>query len=375
MTDGRIIYDSAGVETKRFHVRDGLAIKLWMNSGFQFGILTARDSTIVYPSRGRTRHSSTWCRAQRKEAAGRRGDDRRAWDVPPEQVCYIGDDLPDIPVMKHVGLAVSPADAATDARDVGTLDPAIRRRRRRGARIDRTTASSQATMGGAFASVSGFVVVPTRPVLREPLHRDQSKQQGPRKRLSAVTFALMSIQYAAASSTIPDVPCIPAPGRGLQSVVTPWVHPPEVKSIAMATDTDFARRRFAKGYLSRRSMAAGACKQLQTSEGMLLFQNWEQTDNDQWKLWPVTVVHRARHVGCQTGCTGDPRRGRGRRNQVHRIARCHERGSAADPSRPHDRARCTSIGGATQARTIRSTSRRRTSGSTTERSGRPKRSK
>ena len=47
MTDGRIIYDSEGNETKRFHVRDGLGIKLWMNSGFHFGILTARSSVMV----------------------------------------------------------------------------------------------------------------------------------------------------------------------------------------------------------------------------------------------------------------------------------------------------------------------------------------
>ncbi len=42
MTDGQIIYDRAGVETKTFHVRDGLAITLRMLSGFHFGILTAR---------------------------------------------------------------------------------------------------------------------------------------------------------------------------------------------------------------------------------------------------------------------------------------------------------------------------------------------
>ena len=47
MTDGRIVYDNQGVETKRFHVRDGLGIKAWMKSGFGFGILTARTSNIV----------------------------------------------------------------------------------------------------------------------------------------------------------------------------------------------------------------------------------------------------------------------------------------------------------------------------------------
>ena len=47
LTDGRIIYDNNGIETKCFHVRDGLAIKLWMDSGFHFGILTSRNSEIV----------------------------------------------------------------------------------------------------------------------------------------------------------------------------------------------------------------------------------------------------------------------------------------------------------------------------------------
>ena len=47
MTDGRIVYDAAGLETKRFHVRDGIAIKLWMKSGFRFGIVTARTSDSV----------------------------------------------------------------------------------------------------------------------------------------------------------------------------------------------------------------------------------------------------------------------------------------------------------------------------------------
>ena len=36
------------------------------------------------------------------------------WQLQPEQVCYIGDDLPDLAVMKHVGLAVAPADASSD---------------------------------------------------------------------------------------------------------------------------------------------------------------------------------------------------------------------------------------------------------------------
>ncbi|MEL6898460.1 MAG: phenylphosphate carboxylase subunit delta, partial [Planctomycetota bacterium] len=37
LTDGRIVFDNRGVETKSFHVRDGLGIKRWEQCGFQFG--------------------------------------------------------------------------------------------------------------------------------------------------------------------------------------------------------------------------------------------------------------------------------------------------------------------------------------------------
>jgi 3-deoxy-D-manno-octulosonate 8-phosphate phosphatase (KDO 8-P phosphatase) len=115
MTDGRIIYDSAGQETKQFHVRDGLGIKHWMKAGFAFGILTSRTSKIV---------------AQRAQELGivhvQQGASSKlpiaesmfaSINCQPNQVCYIGDDLPDLPVMHRVGLAASPADAATDVKD------------------------------------------------------------------------------------------------------------------------------------------------------------------------------------------------------------------------------------------------------------------
>ena len=115
LTDGRIIYDSQGHETKQFSVRDGLGMKLWMRSGYQLAILTARNSAIV---------------AKRAEELGiehcHQGFEKKLpeaekimaeFRLKASQVCYIGDDLPDIPVMRRVGLAVAPADAATDARD------------------------------------------------------------------------------------------------------------------------------------------------------------------------------------------------------------------------------------------------------------------
>ncbi|TWU37171.1 KdsC family phosphatase [Novipirellula artificiosorum] len=115
LTDGRIIYSDTGMEIKQFHARDGLGIKLWMTSGFTFGILTARtgnavvqraaDLGITHVMQG---FEDKWPAAQ--EMLGAIG-------CSADQVCYVGDDLPDIPVMRQVGLAVAPADAASDARD------------------------------------------------------------------------------------------------------------------------------------------------------------------------------------------------------------------------------------------------------------------
>jgi 3-deoxy-D-manno-octulosonate 8-phosphate phosphatase (KDO 8-P phosphatase) len=114
MTDGRITYDNNGLETKGFHARDGLGIKLWMNSGFEFGILTSRRSQIV-AQRGAElgiEHVQQGSEQKLPAAESMIAD----LGCSASQVCYVGDDIPDIPVMKHVALAVAPADAASDAR-------------------------------------------------------------------------------------------------------------------------------------------------------------------------------------------------------------------------------------------------------------------
>ncbi|MFM8215033.1 MAG: phenylphosphate carboxylase subunit delta, partial [Pirellula sp.] len=47
LTDGMITIDNAGVESKSFYVREGHGIKLWKKAGFEFGLLTARNSQVV----------------------------------------------------------------------------------------------------------------------------------------------------------------------------------------------------------------------------------------------------------------------------------------------------------------------------------------
>lgn len=114
LTDGRIIYTSDGQEVKEFHARDGLGIKRWMQSGLPFGIITARNSPIV-SRRCEELGVSHVVQASRdklqdaQEIAAKVG-------CTLAQIAYIGDDQPDVKLLREVGLAAVPADAASDAK-------------------------------------------------------------------------------------------------------------------------------------------------------------------------------------------------------------------------------------------------------------------
>ena len=119
MTDGGIIYDNQGIEVKRFHVRDGLGIKLWQRSGRQFGIITARNSHIV-----KLRATELGIEIVRQGFSDKLPVAREVAEslgLTMDAVCYIGDDLTDLPVLRHVGLAATVADAANEVREAATL--------------------------------------------------------------------------------------------------------------------------------------------------------------------------------------------------------------------------------------------------------------
>ena len=113
-TDGGIIFDNQGIETKKFHVRDGLGIRLWQRAGYQFGILTARSSHIV-----KVRSAELGINVVRQGFEDKLPTAQeliRELGLEPAQVCYIGDDLTDLPVMHHVGVSVAVADAVGEVR-------------------------------------------------------------------------------------------------------------------------------------------------------------------------------------------------------------------------------------------------------------------
>ncbi len=112
LTDGSITYGSDGAEVKSFHVRDGLGIKLWQRMGFEFAILTARKSAIV-----QRRGEELGIDIIKQGFADKLPAAMEIWQetgITPEQTCYIGDDFPDMAVMKRVAFPATVADAAPE---------------------------------------------------------------------------------------------------------------------------------------------------------------------------------------------------------------------------------------------------------------------
>ncbi len=112
LTDGSIYLDDQGIETKRFHVRDGFGIKLWQKMGFEVAILTGRTGQAVQ-HRMRELGVKLVIQGALDKAHGLEFLLKEARREASE-VAYIGDDWPDLPVLRRVGYPMSVADG--DAR-------------------------------------------------------------------------------------------------------------------------------------------------------------------------------------------------------------------------------------------------------------------
>jgi YrbI family 3-deoxy-D-manno-octulosonate 8-phosphate phosphatase len=113
LTDGGVILDGGEGETKRFHARDGVGIKLAQTAGWRVLFLTARHSP---PARRRAEElGAEWAMGvAAKESFLER------WlgeaEIPWSDVAFVGDDLQDLAALRRVGWPIAVADAALEVR-------------------------------------------------------------------------------------------------------------------------------------------------------------------------------------------------------------------------------------------------------------------
>jgi len=109
LTDGSVIYDDTGAETKVFNVKDGLGIRMLMDAGIEAGIVTGRTSRALLHRCDNLGISLVF--DQVRDKTGVLEVISKEKGVGAEHIAFVGDDLVDIPLMKKVGLSVAVADA------------------------------------------------------------------------------------------------------------------------------------------------------------------------------------------------------------------------------------------------------------------------
>jgi 3-deoxy-D-manno-octulosonate 8-phosphate phosphatase (KDO 8-P phosphatase) len=109
MTDGRIILDNQGNETKAFHVRDGHGIKLAQKAGITIGIITGRSSEVVNVRARELAITEVHQGAHEKILTYE--SVLAKYGLRDEEAAFVGDDVVDVPIFRRVGIAVTVADA------------------------------------------------------------------------------------------------------------------------------------------------------------------------------------------------------------------------------------------------------------------------
>jgi len=112
LTDGRIIIDDRGVETKQFHVRDGQGIAWLKRAGIEIGFITGRSSAVVRHRAKDLDVGLVYQGVANKLACYE--EIKRQQGLTDEQIAYVGDDMIDLPVLLRAGLAISVADGWFD---------------------------------------------------------------------------------------------------------------------------------------------------------------------------------------------------------------------------------------------------------------------
>lgn len=118
LTDGRIIIDDHGAESKYFYVRDGQGLVLLMGAGVEVAVISGRESGAVRRRAAELGIEEVHQGVVHKEPVcldllARKG-------LTGDRVCCMGDDLPDIPLFRLVGFPVAVMDAPVEVRDAAS---------------------------------------------------------------------------------------------------------------------------------------------------------------------------------------------------------------------------------------------------------------
>lgn len=109
LTDGTFLWDTNGGEIKRFSFRDVMGIARATRSGIKFALISGEKNVIVDRYAAKLGIAHVWQDCKDKAAALREFAELQSLGL--EKICFMGDDINDIPAMQLAGFTAAPADA------------------------------------------------------------------------------------------------------------------------------------------------------------------------------------------------------------------------------------------------------------------------
>ena len=116
LTDGTMLAFADGEQVRAFNIKDGYAIKHALKKGYKVAIISGRNEVGVRRRLESLDVEDIFLGVENKLDVFQ--NYLYLQEIDPENVIYMGDDMPDYEVMQHAGLAVCPADAATDILEI-----------------------------------------------------------------------------------------------------------------------------------------------------------------------------------------------------------------------------------------------------------------
>jgi 3-deoxy-D-manno-octulosonate 8-phosphate phosphatase (KDO 8-P phosphatase) len=114
LTDGRLYIAAEGELVKSFHVRDGLGIRLLLDAGIKIGIITGRRSALLEARCRELGIDSDLVVQASKDKNNDLDAMQLSLGLDDSHTAAMGDDLPDLPILRRAVLSACPADAAPE---------------------------------------------------------------------------------------------------------------------------------------------------------------------------------------------------------------------------------------------------------------------
>lgn len=115
LTDGLIYLDNFANELKAFHIQDGMGLKLLMSVGIEVAVITTSRNAVIDHRMQQLGIRHYYKGQVNKEQAYTQL--KSTLNLPDEAFAYVGDDLPDIAIIRQVGLGIAVANAVNAVKE------------------------------------------------------------------------------------------------------------------------------------------------------------------------------------------------------------------------------------------------------------------